>query len=370
VPANELNQLMKKILFLFSLLCACHELTAQTQQAWVRQTVLEAGLIYDIPLDATKTSNPFSAFIEVGKDGSLFQLYATGTAWDTNIYLLDSKLVYTYSPAVTFKVTTEDSTYVRGDTTSQNGVYRTRADRPFSMKISVSGLKNDGEEQDERNVYFSTTGVNYDLTNYSGLNKPTYLIQESNLVNGTTNIGPVYHQLSSATPSLGCGAQTYKIVRYASDGVPATTLASPTVEVWPVATATVDNLIEGQLYIDRLPTLIVNLNHLYPDSRTYVQIYSGPAVLGKVGTIVTGSELRYGRFYNPDLTEEPTNVAQSLKLSITDLSNYAYLDGTYTIEVITQTPFFGRVAERLAHITFDVDRVITSRGKISSNEKP
>jgi hypothetical protein len=368
-PANEVTQPMKKILFLFSMLCVCHVATAQTQ-AWVRQTVLEAGLIYDIPLDATQTSNPFTAFIEVGDEGSLFQLYATGTAWDTNIYMLDSKLVYTYSPGVAFNVTTEDSTYVRGDTASKNGVYRTRADRPFSMKITVTGLKEDGEEQAERYVYFSTSGVNYDLTSYSGLNQPSYLIQESNLDNGVRNIGPVYHELSSTSASLGCGAQTYKIVRYASDGVPATILAAPTVEVWPVATATVDNLVEGQLYIDRLPTLIVNLNHLYPDSRTYVQIYSGPAVLGKVGTIVTGTELRYGRFYNPDLTQEPTNVAQTRKLSITDLSNYAYLDGTYTLEVITETPFFGRTAERLAHITFDVDRIITSRGKISSNEKP
>jgi len=66
--------------------------------------------------------------------------------------------------------------------------------------------------------------------------------------------------------------------------------------------------------------------------------------------------------------ESSTNVPQSLSVSIDDLSNYASEDGTYTLEVITHTPFFGRAAERLYHITFEVDRVITSRGQISTME--
>jgi hypothetical protein len=61
-------------------------------------------------------------------------------------------------------------------------------------------------------------------------------------------------------------------------------------------------------------------------------------------------------------------VPQTLSLSIDDLSNYASDDGLYTLEVITHTPFFGRAAERLYHVTFEVDRVITSRGQLSTLE--
>jgi hypothetical protein len=365
---------------LLTLLCGGHLLMADdddddddgqtnVSQAWVRQTVLDSGLIYDIPLDATKATNSFSAGLEIGEQGSLFQLFATGTAWDSTIYLLDSKLLRTYAPAASVEVETEDP-YVRGDASGLNQIRRTRADRPFSVNITVSGLVPGGDDDAERYVYFACNGINYDTTSYSGLNQSSYLIQESNLENGVHNIGPVYHELTSTSPSLGCGEQSYKIIRYASDGVPATILAEPKVEIWPVATATVENVEAGKLYIDRLPTLILNLSHLYPDSRTYAQIYKGAAVLGTTGTVISGTELRYGRHYNPDLAEEPTNVPQTQKISITDLSNYAYRDGTYTLEIITETPFFGRTAERLFHVTFQVDRIISARGQISSDEKP
>lgn len=130
-----------------------------------------------------------------------------------------------------------------------------------------------------------------------------------------------------------------------------------------------DNIHSGQVFIDRIPTLVVNLQRLYPDSRTYAQIYEGQAALGTAGTIVHGSERRFGRYYNPDLTEEPTNVPQNVMLSIDDLSNYASSDGIYTLEILTETPFFNRAPERLFVVTFEVDRVISSRGQISTAEK-
>jgi hypothetical protein len=112
----------------------------------------------------------------------------------------------------------------------------------------------------------------------------------------------------------------------------------------------------------------LTLKNLYPDSRTYAQIYPGPAVLGTQGAIIGGTDRKYGKFYNPDQAEEPTNVPQNLSLTIEDLSKYAAADGIYTLEVITCTPFFNREPERLLTVTFEVDRVITSRGQISTTE--
>jgi hypothetical protein len=53
-----------------------------------------------------------------------------------------------------------------------------------------------------------------------------------------------------------------------------------------------------------------------------------------------------------------------------DLSNYASRDGIYTLEVVTETPFFNRAPERLAYVTFEVDRTISSRGQLSTAEAP
>lgn len=340
---------------------------AQAPQAWVRQTSLDTGLIYDIPLDPSNTTNNFTAGLELGENGSLFQLFAVGTAWDNNIYLLDSKLLKTYAPSATVEILTEDP-YIKGDPVGMNHVHRTRADRPFSVSITVSGLVASATEDAERYVYFSCHGMNYNLNDYSGLNSSDYLIHESNLENGVQFIGPTYHELTSESPTLGCGAQVYRLIRYASDGVPATVLAEPKLEIWPVASASIENIEAGKLYIDKLPALIVHLNHLYPDSRTYAQIYKGEAVLGTRGTVLTGTERLFGEFYNAGFEETPTNVPQSVKLTITDLSNYAYRDGTYTLEIITETPFFNRSPERLYHVTFHVDRIISTRGNITSDE--
>lgn len=349
------------------LLTALATAQAQDPQAWVRQTVLESGLVYDIPLDGTQSINNFTAALPISEEGSMFQLFARGTAWDNNIYLLDTKLLRAYSPQITVDLQSEDP-YVRGNSASTNYVRRTRADRPFSVNIKVSGLVPGSTDDAERQVYFACSGCSYSLDSFSGLGQTPFLIHESNLQNGNITLNALYHELPSASPSLGCGEQTYTIIRYASDGVPATVLAEPKLEVWPVATAAIENVSANQLFIDRIPSLIIRLNHLYPDSRTYAQIYNGEAVLGTTGTIINGTERRYGRHYNPDQLEEPTNVPQNLSISIDDLSNYAYRDGTYTLEIITETPFFGRTPERLFSVTFNVDRIISSRGQISTAE--
>lgn len=354
-----------KLKTLFCLCCFSTALFGQTPEAWVRQTDLTTGQIYDTPI--TGSGGAYTAPMQVSKSGSLFELFARGTAWDSNIYLLDTKVIGTYNPQVSVSITSEDD-YVRGDPAGSSFVKRTRADRSFSVNIQVQGLVPDSTTPSEHDVYLGVQGKNYDPETYSSLNQAQYLIDESNLENGSYTFGPIYHQLTSPTLSSGNGEQTFTIVRYASYQVPDTIIAQPKIEIWPVASASVSNITPGQVFIDRIPSLVVTLSHLYPDSRTYVQVYKGNQVLGTSGKLVNGTELRFGGYYNPDQAQSSTNVPQSLTVSVDDLSNYASEDGTYTLEVVTHTPFFGRTAERLFHVTFEVDRVITSRGQISTTE--
>jgi len=343
-------------------------LCAVTTDSFVRQTDLKTGQAYDVPY--ITPGGPYTSPLPVSEDGAKFELFARGTAWDTNIYLLDTKLIYAYGPVASIAIATEDP-YVFGDPASATYVKRTRADRPFTVTSNISGLVSSREASSaEKSVYYAVQGTNYEPTTYSSLNRPSYLVHSYNIGNGELKWGPVYHELTSPTLMSGCGQQTYTCVRYAADHVPDTVIAQPSVQVWPVATATIDKIKGGQVFIDRIPTITFSMAHLYPDSRTYAQIYPGPAVLGKAGTLITGTERRYGSCYNPDQGVSPTNVPQDVQIAIDNISAYASADGIYTLEVITETPFFNRTGERLLNITFEVDRVISSRGALSTGEKP
>lgn len=356
---------MMKLACLTGLILAGLAMTAPAQQAWVRETNLANGMIYDIPL--SDTGGNFIPPLPISEEGNIFELFARGTAWDTNVYLLDTKLIRAYTPTASFEIISEDS-YVRGDPTSGNYVRRTRADRPYRLKMKTSGLVYGSSNPAENSVYFSFQGRNYDPQSYSGLGKDLYMLHEGNLGNVNLTLYPLYHELNSTKRSTGCGEQVFTFVRYAADGVPDTVLAQPKLQVWPVPSVTIENLTAGQVYIDKLPAVIFNYQDLYPDSRTYAQIYSGTAVLGKQGTVVGGTERRIGKYYNPDTTLEAADVPQTLSITVNALSNYTATDGIYTVEVLTQSPFFNRAPERLKVITFEVDRIISSRGKLSTAE--
>lgn len=353
-----------KTLLTFLIIATTAGVHAVDPEAWVRQTDLTNGMIYDIPL--TATGGTFQAPLPVSEMGSSFELFARGTAWDTAIYHLDTKLIRAYTPTVAIAINSEDS-YVRGDPASSNFVRRTRADRPFGVNITVNGLVASSQSQAEREVYFTTHKRNYSLDTFSGTGLAQTLLSETNLGNGTVSTS-VYHQLTASPLTAACGEQVYTFVRYAADGVPDTTIMQPKIEIWPVATASIQNVSASQVFTDRIPALLLQLNYLYPDSRTFAQVYPGPAVLGTDGTLIKGTERKYGAYYNPTQAEATTNVPQNQEITIDDLSNYAATDGVYTLEVITETPFFGRAPERLLAVTFEVDRVISSRGQLSTAE--
>ena len=343
-------------------------LMGATTDAFVRQTDLATGQVYDIPY--ATPGGAYTAPLPVSTLGAKFELFARGTAWDTKVYLLDTKLVYAYAPSVKVGISTEDP-YVSGDASSGTYVKRTRADRPFTVTTDVSGLVTaSGAGAAETSVYYTVQGMNYNAVTYSSLNQTPYALHSYNLANGSLTWGPVYHELRSTLLVDGCGQQTYTFVRYAADQVPDTILAQPTLQVWPVTTASVANISAGQVLIDRIPSITLTLRHLYPDSRVYAQIYSGASVLGKVGTLITGSERRYGSYYNAGQGAAATDVPQDVSVTIDNLSAYASKAGSYTLELISETPFFGRTGERLLSLTFEVAGPIITRGAFSSPEAP
>ena len=351
---------------LLLLVASCGGLMAQAQQsqAWVRETDISTGQMYDIGLQPL--GGGFTPTLAISEAGNRFELYARGTAWDTKVYLLDTKLIRAYSPAAAFTIDTGDP-YVRGDVDSGRFVKRMRADQTYSVTLQVSGLVPGSASAAENSAYYVVNATNYNPVTYSGLDQEEYEIFSRVLPNGTLASGPMEHELT--TPGkYACGEMKFTMVRWAADGVPDTIIAQPKIEIWPVAKATIENIAENQVFIDKIPLVIFNYKDLYPDSRTYAQIYKGRYVKGTVGTVVQTTERKYGTHYNPGVGTEPASVPQTLAVGVEGLSNYTPKDGVYTVEILTETPYDSRQPVSLQKVTFEVDRVISSRGKLSTAE--
>lgn len=330
--------------------------------------------------DAGTADIPFP----IGEKGDVFDLYVQGTAWDTKIYLADTKVVNAYSPGGSFFLTSEDP-WVVGDTTTGNYIKRTRADRPYRINLSVSGLSADpAAPQSASSVRLDRVGVNYDPATYSVLGATPYTQGTYSLAWNGVYTGSMNNLLTPIGSTKACGEERWQLNRWADinavDGtetVPETIINNVTVQVWPVADVTLDGIVDGQVILDSIPSLSVQLEDVYPDSYTYCQIYKGTAALGTVGTKVAGSEIYYGEYYTNKYNEEhgitdappydeATTQPQNPDRFFIDLNANCATDGTYTLEVISETPFYGRTPERLKYITFVVDRKTFVRGTISS----
>jgi len=86
----------------------------------------------------------------------------------------------------------------------------------------------------------------------------------------------------------------------------------------------------------------------------YAQAYPGAAKLGTEGTLIPGTS------YGP-IGDVPEN-----KVMVLDRYDTVFdKDGLWTIELLTITPFG---VDRLAHVSFEIDREITVNGNITTIE--
>jgi len=358
----------RRLLFFTLLLAIAGGAHAQTDpQAFVRRTHLDTGEQYDFPPIDTSGSQSFSEN-EVRLDGALFELWATDV-WGRNLMIVDQKTVNAYAPEATIEFTSEDS-YSRGDLKTLSYVQRTRADRPFFVTIQLEGF-----------VYLDDNQMLYtvDRTRFSPLTyapDPSQPIVASDaprelITNINEDLEPEFQSisLSGEDPLYACGRQTYTM-RW-TDPVFASVgggidLVKAAIEIWPMTKVELVGIEEGKMYVDRLPLTTLRLEHLYPDSRTYLRIYQGTQNLDAVGTVIDGTESRKGSFYDHGAAD-PTVPQSYTPVDLVDLSKYTPTDGTWTLEVITHTPFF-RDGESLFHVTFQVDRIISTRGQLSVRE--
>lgn len=325
--------------------CGAMAQNGSTFTNFIRQVQLPTGVEWDMGVSTTGESlSPLA----IDPGGARFELW-TVKATPLTSYLLDSRYVGTYVPIAQVVIRTEDP---------YNIIPRTRADRPFFVDISISGLLSDaGAPAAAKSVKFlhhiqsygaGGTGVGINRT-LATLNSQVLMDQ-----NGTQTLTHVINSVPGADRAKVRGEERFSFFSLADYQAPESQLASNFVQIWPVADGALAGITNNQQIRFALPLVTVTLNDLYPSSHTYAQVYKGAPQLGRVGSIVPGSSL---------LVNDTVPVSRVLTLS-----NYEGVfdeDGQWTMELVTETPFG---IDRLHYVTFHLDRTIQMNSTVTTVE--
>ncbi|MBB5351941.1 hypothetical protein HNR46_002180 [Haloferula luteola] len=320
---------------------------------YIRQVMLETTpeIHWDLENVAAKGEGISPAALSLS--GSRYELWTVKNA-DTSgtsavSYLLDTAFVSAYSPAAEIVIHTLDPD--GGD------IPRTRVDQPFSVDVTVSGLlTGDDAPAASKSVrllhhtqsYGDTYGENVDR---SQANLFDQRVIESN---GVTTLEYEMTNLTGADLTQVRGEERFSVYTHSENGALDEQLASRFVKVWPLTRVQILGLEWGETYRFEMPQVTIEVDDMYPKSYTYTQIYKGAPSLGTVGTKIPQAQKQ---------------IDQSKPLSRTwvigNLGSLIDEDGQWTLEVVTETVFG---VERLALMTFEVDRSLEVRSLLSTLE--
>lgn len=314
---------------------------------FVRQVQLPSGVLWDASV--TPSGEQLSP-LAINPGGARFELW-TIKSDPLTVFLLDTRYVGTYVPMADVNILTEDPyTYT--------GIPRTRADRPFIVDVTTSGLlSGDDVPESSKSAKLLRHVQSYGIGgNGEGINRDqATLIHQVYLVNNAVHrLSYAVNSIPGADRSKVRGEERFSVFSLQDYQAPESQLASKFVQIWPVADGSIAGLAQDQLVKFKLPNLTVTLNDLYPDSRTYLQVYKGNPALGTAGVVVPGSGLVVFE-----------SVPQNRVLDVRDWDGVISSDGRWTIELLTATPFG---IDRLAYLSFDVDRTIEMNGSFTTIE--
>jgi hypothetical protein len=333
--------------------------------------------------DGTKVSEQ-----TVGSSGSYYELWTDGIASDNgNDYLLDTAYVAPYAPDSLIKITSGDP----------YPTTRTRADEVFKVDIQVTDLMapDSGAPDSALNVYLQYTAQAYDSSTNEVPSDSTR-DSESFIADGFITENGWIEPLTGGSQLAKendvefkqRGEDIFRCYAFAPNNQDGLQIAEGKIQVWPIGDASVYLVnYDPDAEITRsLPDLKVTLTDLYPYSTTYLQIYEGA---------VDSDENPNPNAANATVIEVTrrtinSSVPQSRNLTFdtTAWEKYVPNDGTFTIEVITHTPFVGLAYPnatndsnndgildtlptsgglRLVHNTFTVDKTIQFKGSIISS---
>lgn len=315
------------------------------------QTLNGQTVIYDTAVHNDKgeiISKPLEA------EASIFQLYALETASNgtQSFTKLDEATIGTFLASVSAEVLSEDP----------YPVPRTRADRPYGMRITVSDMLTDDPEVpgyakklDVVRSYALYDAVTHQPNGREGEHKDQFVLRS----NGAFVDNGIIHMLPEpeGKPTKACGEESFTVFMKTTPQDPRSELAKATIQIWPVADCEIQNLEDGKTYRGAPPNVTVALRDLYPNSETKTQIYKGQKNPGTVGVVLPNSVISYN-----------THLPQNANLVLGDLEAALGEDGWYTLEVLTKTPFNDGASEIIGTASFNLQRTIKLNSMMGTME--
>jgi len=323
--------------------------TIVTYTNFIRQVQQPSGVIYDMSVASVSPTGGSLSALGIEPGGARYELWTVANTTPLTNYLLDTKYVSTYIPSATVAIRTGDP-YLT--------IPRTRADQPFYVDVTITGLltgaTNPAASESVNLLHYvqsygvGGTGVGIDR------NQATLLTTASITTNGLQTLTYTLTAIPGSPLTKIRGEERFSVFSLADYQAPSTQLASRFVQIWPVTDGTIAGITSGQVIRTTMPQVTLTLNDLYPNSRSYAQIYKGNPVLGTAGTVVPGSNLVIN-----------DTVPSNRVLLLNGYDSVFYDDGVWTMELLTVTPFG---TDRLAYVTFTLDRTIEAIGSFITNE--
>ena len=286
--------------------------------------------------------------LEINPGGARFELH---TVKDTPLtsYLLDTKYVGAYIPIASVVIRSEDP---------YAAIPRTRADRPFHVDITMSGLRSGADDPAaSKQVKVLRHVQSYGTGDGTAVDRSQATLESQSTLtaNGMTTLSYPVTSIPGADLTKIRGEERFSVFSLDDYQAPSSQLASMFVQVWPVAYGSISGITNGETIQFTAPTLTVAANDLYPGSTVYTQVYQGSQALGTTGTIL------------PDATEVLTSytVPQNRLFTVSNWDHMITGDGIWTVELLTATPFG---VDRLGWVSFNVDRTITVNGSVTTIE--
>lgn len=318
-------------------------------QNFIRQVQLpfdgSEGAVWNMPV-AAEGQEPSP--LEINPGGARFELHAVRSD-PFQGFLLDTKYVSTYIPVAEVQIRTEDP---------YETIPRTRADRPFNVEITLNGLRSGAEDPDPSKKvkllhHVQSYGINGDGSNIDKT-QASLIGQGFIESNGTHTLTYLVNSVPGADRSKVRGEERFSVFSLEDYQAPESHLDSLFVQIWPVADGTISGIADGEKLGFKVPTLTMAVNDIYPDAQIYAQAYQGAQALGTEGVVLPGSALIINE-----------SVPQNRLLTIENWDSVLTANGTWTIELLTSTPFG---IDRLDWVTFNVDRTITVNGSVTTIE--
>lgn len=322
----------------------------ENYEFFLDQQNLSGGGFFRAPIERTGT---MLSALPVPIGGSEFTVWAMedrgseAPVW----HKIAEETVAAYLPTATLSIQTSDP--------FAGGIPRTRVDQPFTLNLEVEGLLGDLPDAPEAAMRVLLDHRVASIVLEDGPIGPQLEGAESQLfaqgfieMNGA-EARSYLGNLPGDDPFEEAGLETFTILALPDGIIASQELASAKVQIWPLASAEITGVESGVVYRS-IPEVEVDLENIYPDSETYVQIYLGAAELNTEGEKILDSVL----IVNDDKPRDGT-------LQIPDLSRYIDDSGTWTIEIITETPFG---IDRVAFVEFVVDMTVKFRGGVHSFE--